>query len=113
MRCLKPPDGAPDGPGAHLSVTAWTAKSSGSWLSGGTAPTGCATSRSTRACGSRWPGGRVPGGRAGTARIVEADDPGQRQRLIGQVNLARRLCVCASRAMDTSPLTVRVDLDAG
>ena len=50
--------------------------------------------------------------RAGTARIVEADDPGERQRLIGQVNLARRLCVCASKAMDTSPLTVRVDLDA-
>jgi len=50
--------------------------------------------------------------RAGTARILDDDDPRERQRLIGQGNLARRLCVGASAATGTDPLTVRVDLDA-
>jgi hypothetical protein len=50
--------------------------------------------------------------RAGTAHILDGDDPGERQRILGRTNLARRLCVCASKAMDTSPLTVRIDLDA-
>jgi hypothetical protein len=49
--------------------------------------------------------------RAGTARILDDDDPRERQRSIGRGNLARWLCVCASAAMDTSPLTVRIDLD--
>ena len=49
--------------------------------------------------------------RAGTAHILDGDDPLERQRLIGQGNLARGLCVRASAAMGTSPLTVRVDLD--
>jgi deazaflavin-dependent oxidoreductase (nitroreductase family) len=49
--------------------------------------------------------------RAGTARIVDEDDPRERQRRIGEGNLARRLCVSASMAMATDPLTVRVDLD--
>ena len=48
--------------------------------------------------------------RAGSARILD-DDPRERLRLIGRGNLARRLCVGASAAMGTEPLTVRVDLD--
>jgi deazaflavin-dependent oxidoreductase (nitroreductase family) len=48
---------------------------------------------------------------AGTARILDDDDPRERQRSIGRANLARRVCVGASGAMDTSPLTVRIDLD--
>ena len=51
------------------------------------------------------------GWRAGTAHILDDDDPLERQRLLGQGNLARGLCVRASAAMGTSPLTVRVDLD--
>lgn len=50
--------------------------------------------------------------RAGTARVLDEDDPRERQRLIGESGVARRLCVGASQAMDTSPLTVRIDLDA-
>jgi deazaflavin-dependent oxidoreductase (nitroreductase family) len=49
--------------------------------------------------------------RAGTAHIVDDDDPRERRRLVGQVNLARRLCQCTAGKQDTSPLTVRVDLD--
>jgi hypothetical protein len=49
--------------------------------------------------------------RAGTAHILDDDDPRERQPLIGQANLARRFCVCASVAMATNPLTVRIDLD--
>jgi hypothetical protein len=51
------------------------------------------------------------GRRAGTAHILGDDDPRERQRLLAQANLARRWCVRASAAMDTSPLTVRIDLD--
>jgi|HubBroStandDraft_6_1064221.scaffolds.fasta_scaffold196255_1 deazaflavin-dependent oxidoreductase (nitroreductase family) len=50
--------------------------------------------------------------RAGTARILDDDDPRERQRLISRGNLARRLCVSASAATATDPLTVRIDLDA-
>lgn len=56
-----------------------------------------------------WPHARW---RAGTAHIVDDDDPGERQRMIGRANPARQLCVGASRALDTNPLTVRIDLDA-
>jgi deazaflavin-dependent oxidoreductase (nitroreductase family) len=49
--------------------------------------------------------------RAGTAHILADDDPGERLRIMGRANLARRLCVCTSKAMNTSPLTVRIDLD--
>ena len=49
--------------------------------------------------------------RAGTARILDADDPRERQRLIAQGDLWRRLCVSASAAAATDPLTVRIDLD--
>jgi deazaflavin-dependent oxidoreductase (nitroreductase family) len=53
-----------------------------------------------------------PGWRAGTAHILDEDDPRERLRLIGRADLMRRLCVSASGAMGTSPLTVRIDLDA-
>ena len=48
---------------------------------------------------------------AGTAHVLDHDDPRERQRLMGQGDLARRLRVSASAAMDTDPLTVCVDLD--
>ncbi|MEV4619413.1 nitroreductase/quinone reductase family protein [Asanoa sp. NPDC049573] len=56
-------------------------------------------------------GGRGAAWRAGTARIVEADDPHARQRAIARGGLARRLCVSTSAVSDADPLTVRVDLD--
>jgi deazaflavin-dependent oxidoreductase (nitroreductase family) len=51
--------------------------------------------------------------RTGTAHILDGDDPRERQRKIGRDSASRRLCVSASAAMDTDPLTVRVDLDRG
>jgi deazaflavin-dependent oxidoreductase (nitroreductase family) len=48
---------------------------------------------------------------AGTAHILDDDDPRERQRTLGQGNLARQLCIRTSAAIDTSPLTVRIDLD--
>jgi deazaflavin-dependent oxidoreductase (nitroreductase family) len=50
--------------------------------------------------------------RSGTAHLLDDDDPLQRQRMLGRGNPARRLCVQASGAMNTTPLTVRIDLDA-
>ena len=49
--------------------------------------------------------------RDGTAHILDDDDPRQRQRLIGQGNFPRRLCLSTSKALQTNPLTIRVDLD--
>ncbi len=49
---------------------------------------------------------------AGTAHIVDADDPRERQRIIARGNLWRRICVQASGAMSTSLLTLRIDLDS-
>jgi len=49
--------------------------------------------------------------RAGTAWILDGDDPRERWRLIGLGNLARQLCVSASAAIGSDPLTVRIDLD--
>jgi deazaflavin-dependent oxidoreductase (nitroreductase family) len=49
---------------------------------------------------------------AGTAHIVDADDPRERQRLMARGNFWRGLCVQASGAMSTSLLTVRIDLDS-
>jgi deazaflavin-dependent oxidoreductase (nitroreductase family) len=51
------------------------------------------------------------GWRAGTAHILDEDDPRERQRLLAQAGLSRRWCVRASAAAGTSPLTVRIDLD--
>jgi deazaflavin-dependent oxidoreductase (nitroreductase family) len=50
--------------------------------------------------------------RTGTAHILDDDDARERQRIIGGANLARRLCVCTTKALNTNPLTVRIDLDA-
>src|SRR5262249_45085547 len=61
-----------------------------------------------RVKGASWPRTRW---RAGTARILDDDDTRQRQQKIGQANLARGLCVCASSALHTSPVTVRIDLE--
>ena len=49
--------------------------------------------------------------RSGTAHIIDADDPRERQRILSQASLARRLCISTSKAVTTNPLTVRVDLD--
>jgi hypothetical protein len=52
------------------------------------------------------------GWRSGTAHILDDDDPRERQRILGQGNLARRLCMSTSKALHTNPLTIRVDLDS-
>ena len=54
---------------------------------------------------------RPTGWRSGTAHIVEDDDPRERQRVLGRGKPWRRLCLSASGALATDPLTVRVDLD--
>jgi deazaflavin-dependent oxidoreductase (nitroreductase family) len=51
------------------------------------------------------------GWRAGTAHILDDDDPAERVRLLGSDNRWRRLCLHASQRNATHPLTVRVDLD--
>jgi deazaflavin-dependent oxidoreductase (nitroreductase family) len=51
------------------------------------------------------------GWRAGTAHILDDDDPRERQRVARRVNLARGLCVTASKIMGTNFLTIRIDLD--
>jgi deazaflavin-dependent oxidoreductase (nitroreductase family) len=56
-------------------------------------------------------GGPRANWRTGTAHILDGDDPRERQRILAQGNLARWLCVCTSKPMNTSPLTVRIDLD--
>jgi deazaflavin-dependent oxidoreductase (nitroreductase family) len=51
------------------------------------------------------------GWRAGTAHVLDDDDPEERVRILSRSNRWRRLCLQASSAMSTSPLTVRIDLD--
>jgi deazaflavin-dependent oxidoreductase (nitroreductase family) len=55
--------------------------------------------------------GAYSGWRSGTAHILEDDDPRERQRALSQASLPRALCVSTSQALNTSPLTIRVDLD--
>ena len=50
--------------------------------------------------------------RAGAGHILDDDDQRERLRMLSRDNPWRRLCLSASRAMATSPLTVRIDLDA-
>jgi deazaflavin-dependent oxidoreductase (nitroreductase family) len=52
------------------------------------------------------------GWQSGTAHILDDDDPRERQRILSQVNFARRLCISTSKALNTNPLTIRVDLDS-
>jgi deazaflavin-dependent oxidoreductase (nitroreductase family) len=49
--------------------------------------------------------------RAGTACILDDDDPGERMRALSRGNRWRRLCLQASASMSTDPLTIRIDLD--
>lgn len=49
--------------------------------------------------------------RAGTAHILDDDDPQERQRILSQGNFPRWLCMSTSQALHTNPLTIRVDLD--
>jgi deazaflavin-dependent oxidoreductase (nitroreductase family) len=51
------------------------------------------------------------GWRAGTAHILDADDAQERVRSLSRGNRWRRLCLQASGAVGTRPLTVRIDLD--
>jgi deazaflavin-dependent oxidoreductase (nitroreductase family) len=49
--------------------------------------------------------------RTGVAHLLPGDDPVERRRLLGQDDPWRRLCLSASHAMSTDPLTIRIDLD--
>jgi deazaflavin-dependent oxidoreductase (nitroreductase family) len=49
--------------------------------------------------------------RAGTARILDDDDPEERIRILGRGNRWRRLCLQTSASMNSNPLTVQIDLD--
>jgi deazaflavin-dependent oxidoreductase (nitroreductase family) len=51
------------------------------------------------------------GWRSGTAHILDDDDPAERARILSHSNRWRRLCLQASGAIATSPLSVRIDLD--
>jgi deazaflavin-dependent oxidoreductase (nitroreductase family) len=51
------------------------------------------------------------GWRTGTARILDDDDPQERVRILSRGNSWRRLCLQASTAVATDPVTVRIDLD--
>lgn len=51
------------------------------------------------------------GWRAGTAHLLDSDDPRERQRTARWTNLARGLCISASELMGTDFLTIRIDLD--
>ena len=52
---------------------------------------------------------------AGTAQVMDGDDPMERRRLLLQGNAMRALCLCAANAMIANPnapqVTVRIDLD--
>jgi deazaflavin-dependent oxidoreductase (nitroreductase family) len=52
------------------------------------------------------------GWRAGTAHILDDDDVAERVRALSRGNRWRRLCLQASTAIGTSPVTVRIDLDS-
>lgn len=51
------------------------------------------------------------GWRSGTAHILDDDDPAERVRILSRGNRWRRLCLQASGAIATNPLSVRIDLD--
>jgi len=56
--------------------------------------------------------GSHAGWRSGSAHILESDDPRDRQRALGQASFPRLLCMFTSQSLNTSPLTIRVDLDS-
>jgi hypothetical protein len=43
--------------------------------------------------------------------MLDGDDPQQRRRILARANPARWLCMCTTKALGSSPLTVRIDLD--
>jgi deazaflavin-dependent oxidoreductase (nitroreductase family) len=49
--------------------------------------------------------------RSGTARVLEDDDPYERQRILSAGKPWRRLCLETSGAQATDLLTIRIDLD--
>jgi deazaflavin-dependent oxidoreductase (nitroreductase family) len=51
------------------------------------------------------------GWRSGTAHVLDDDDPAERVRILSRGNRWRRLCLQASGAIATNPLSVRIDLD--
>jgi deazaflavin-dependent oxidoreductase (nitroreductase family) len=51
------------------------------------------------------------GWRTGTARVLEDDDPRERQRLLARRHPSRRLNAFVVRALGTEHLTIRIDLD--
>jgi deazaflavin-dependent oxidoreductase (nitroreductase family) len=51
------------------------------------------------------------GWRAGTAHILDDDDPDERVRILSRRNRWRRLCLQASASVSSDPLTLRVDLE--
>jgi F420H(2)-dependent quinone reductase len=42
---------------------------------------------------------------------LDDDDPQERWRILARANPARRFRICTAKALNTSPLTVRIDLD--
>ncbi len=51
------------------------------------------------------------GWRTGTAHLLDGDDPQERRRILARANPARQFCVRTTETLNTSPLTVRIDLD--
>jgi deazaflavin-dependent oxidoreductase (nitroreductase family) len=51
------------------------------------------------------------GWRAGTAQVLEDDDPRERQRMLSRGHPGRRLNAFVVRALGTEHLTIRIDLD--
>jgi deazaflavin-dependent oxidoreductase (nitroreductase family) len=49
--------------------------------------------------------------RTGTGQVLDSDDAHERARILARSGLARRLCMCTSQAVQSSPLTIRIDLD--
>jgi deazaflavin-dependent oxidoreductase (nitroreductase family) len=49
--------------------------------------------------------------RSGVAYVLDDDDPHERRRFLGGGDPWVRLCLSASHAMSTDPLTIRIDLD--
>jgi hypothetical protein len=53
-----------------------------------------------------------PVGGPGPGHILDDDDPRERQRILSRANFPRRFCLFTSKALNTSRLTIRVDLDS-
>jgi deazaflavin-dependent oxidoreductase (nitroreductase family) len=53
------------------------------------------------------------GWRTGVAHVLDDDDAHERRRRLGEGDAWRRMCLSASHAMSTDPLTIRIDLEPG